>query len=643
MHKSYESAFLGLYSGIFTDIGVNLPSVIGLERDYCCVSRLVATRGLRSLTLDFPAFGKHFDACLDAGRYTPPRIPGFGMKRRLVSHQFLGGLLVRVFDSDGMLKLDYCPDSIFYIRQLAYAAKKPKFDCSETARNAAFKRYQAIEASLRPPSLNWVDGHFDGRSRNNHRIDDGYGIDGQTELFSEHGISDRFADVVHFVADVVASSLGFFNPEDWRPKHGPGAVAGRLPIKGWKYSFPTWSARLESVFPQAQMAVANYGLWLDKGPNFCEDVEVPSMILPVHKTQKAPRLIAKEPVSTMWCQQAVWEYMEHRTARTPIRDVIHFRDQGYNSRAALEASKSGSHWTVDLSDASDRLSLWLVERLFRANTTLLDALRASRSIYCSVPTSDGRELLKLKKFAPQGSASTFPLQTVAFAMLAVASVIYSRGMPLTVKSIRKVSKEVLVFGDDSVIPSDSGRQYVELLTYCGLSVNLSKTYYRGKFRESCGTEAFDGWDVTPAYLTVPIDNEPSPREIIAIVECSNNFYTKGLWHAAIALERAIPQWFRKDLPVVGISSGSFGLQSYSARPHSTKTRWNEDLHKWEFLIRTVKVPYERTHVGGDGHLLQYFTEAPSPEILWTSGVGVRAESRLVTKWVDRSYWDSISQ
>lgn len=639
MHKSYESAFLGLYRGIFKDIAVNLPTVTGLERDSFRVSRLVATRGLRSLTVDFPAFGKHFDACLDAGRFLPSRIPGFGMTKRVTSHQFLGGLLLRVFSSDGVLKTDYCPDSVFFIRQVVYAAKKPKFDCKDAAKHAAFERYQTIEASLRPPTLNWVTGRFDGSTRNDLRIDDRRGITRQAELFPELGIPGSLADAVHFVADVVSSSLGSFEPKDWRYKHGPGAVAGKLPVRNWKYSFPTWSARLESVFPQADLAVANYGLWDDREPDSFQDIEVPSMILPVHKSQKTPRLIAKEPVSTMWCQQAVWDYLEHRTARTPISGVIHFRDQSYNSRAALEASKSGSHWTVDLSDASDRLSLWLVERLFRANTTLLDALRASRSVYCSVPTRGGRELLKLKKFAPQGSASTFPLQTLAFAILAVASVIESRRLPLTVKSIRKVAKEVLVFGDDTVVPVDSGRQYVELLTYCGLSVNLSKTYHLGKFRESCGTEAFDGWDVTPAYLTVPIDNEPTSEEIIATVECCNNFFKKGLWHAAAALEGAIPRWVRKDLPVVGISSGAFGLRSYAMQPDANQYRWNRDLQRDEYRVRIPIGTLRREHVGGIGHLLQYFTEAPNPEIQWSSGVGGRAELRLAIRWVDLSYWN----
>lgn len=634
MHNSYESVFLGLYEGIFKDISVNLPFVSGLERDFDRVSRLVATRGLRSVTVDLPAYGKHFDACLDAGRLIPSNIPGFGCKGGS-SHPFLGGLISRVFARDGVLREDYCPDSIFFLRQVLYAAKKPKFDCKESATYAAFSRYQAVEASLRPPTLDWANGYFDGDRVRDLNINDHGLSTGQAELFFELGITDHLADVVHRVADCVSSSLGWFDPTEWRPKHGPGAVADRLPVKGWKYNFPSWSARLESVFPAADMATVNYLTWLDKdvsGSGFV-DIEVPSVVLPVPKSQKTPRLIAKEPVSTMWCQQAVWNFLENQVAKTPLVESIHFRDQSFNSAAALKASKTRSHWTVDLSDASDRVSLWLVERLFRRNLTLLAALQASRSMYCYVPTRDGYDLLRLKKFAPQGSASTFPLQTIVFTILAVASVLSVRGWEPNVVNIRRASKEVLVFGDDSIVPEDSGRQYVELLTYCGLSVNKSKTYHLGNFRESCGTEAFDGWDVTPAYLTQPMI-KPNPESVTATVECSNNFYLKGLWHTAEAVLRTVPRYILNELPVVRTDVGaSFGLVSHQGFMATPNKRWNPLLHRYEMRTFCPIGQDQRSHVGGSGHLLQYFTETPSAEILWTSGAGGRSRLSLKRRWV----------
>lgn len=633
MHKSYESAFLGLYRGIFTDISVNLPTIAGIARDYDRVVRTVATRGLRSLTVDFPAYGKHFDACLDAGRLTPSNIPNFGWKSG-TGHRFLSGLFSRVFTRDGVLRVDYCPDSVFYIRQVLYAVKKPKFDCPEEATYAAFEKYKAIESQLPLPSLNWGGDGFDGGSLGHLHYDDFGGITPAEQGSIDPSAQQGLFDTVQFVADCVSTSLGYFKPEEWRPKHGPGAVADRLLVDGWKYQFPSWSARLESEFPSADIGIANYNAWFDTHvAGSFEDIEVPSYVLPVPKTQKGPRLIAKESVSTMWCQQIIWSYLESSIRSTPIKASIHFRSQQKNADAALKSSKSGTHWTVDLSDASDRVSLRLVERLFRRNYPLMRALWASRSRHTLLPTkAGGSELLELRKFAPQGSASTFPLQTIIFTIHAVASVIFSRGWPLSTYSIRRAAKEVLVFGDDSVVPEDSGRLYVALLTYSGLSVNLAKTYTRGKFRESCGTEAFDGWDVTPAYLTQPIV-KPTPESIVATLECSNNFFKKGLWHASEAILSTIPRHILKETPVVAMGSGAHGVESYLGSRPTPYVRWNDKLHRNEFRMFVPTGSDPRTHVGGPGHLLQYYTEAPSNDNHWSSGAGSRSRLKLKRRWV----------
>jgi len=82
----------------------------------------------------------------------------------------------------------------------------------------------------------------------------------------------------------------------------------------------------------------------------------------------------------------------------------------------------------------------------------------------------------MKKFAPQGSATTFPVQTIVFSILAIAAVIYSLNQKVTSQTLARAAGQVQVFGDDTLVPSYAGKAYVELLTYCGLSVNYSKTY-----------------------------------------------------------------------------------------------------------------------------------------------------------------------
>jgi len=636
MSKSYESVILGLYTAIFKDISVSLPTVRQLERDENRLLSAVQTRGLRFILIDMPAFSKHFDRCLADGRLTASGIPHFGTLRSSPVPVFLQGLVMRVFEKNGMLTSNPCINSIFMIRQLLNAAKKIEMDCPEKVRESTLNRYIEQERSIRPPSLNWHGGGFDHRPNLVlHSSSHGSGelsLCGHSLLENEPAA--EFLDVVHAIADRVCSSFGSFEPNDYRFKHGPGAVADAIGGK-FKYEFPTWSQQLERVFPYADFGFANFGHWADSTAlsEVASDDVIPSKVLTVRKSQKAPRIIAKEPTANMWCQQAVRDFLERAVADSPIISAISFRDQTNNGRMALEASASETHWTVDLSDASDRLSLWLVERLFRANLTLLNAFQSSRSGYSSVPLKDKDVLISNKKFAPQGSATTFPVQTITFAILAVSSVIYTRGWKVTRANIVRASKEVQVYGDDSLIPADSGRAYVSLLTYCGLTVNYAKTYGTGKFRESCGVEAYDGVDVTPAYIKVPY-TESDPTSVSSVVECSNNFFMKFMWHSAAYLESTLPRWVRNHLAVVGPEVGPFGLNSFSGTniPSVNKTRWNASLQREEYLALSVNTKVTRSQPGGLGHLLQYFTEAPRQDTQWESGVGSRPSSSLRKKW-----------
>lgn len=633
MTKSYECVILGLYSGIFKDIAVSLPTVRGLGRDESRLLSTVQTRGLSFLTIDMPAFGKHFDRCLADGRLTPSNIPAFGCIRSSPIPRFLSGMLMRVFESNGVLMSLPCITSIFLLRQLFSAAKKIKMDCKENVRERTLLRYIEQERSLRSPSLDWHGERLDhGGDHQRYSLADGLLLDEGRPNLSESVISRQFCDIVHEVADRYAGWFGYFNPADWRFKHGPGAVADSVGGK-FKYNFPTWNERLESVFPYADFGFSNYSQWVDalRTGVSATSVAVPSKVITVPKSQKAPRIIAKEPTANMWCQQAIRDFLESGVSRSSLLSAISFRDQSKNAVGALEASHSGDRWTVDLSDASDRLSLWLVERIFRGNRSLLDALHATRSETCSVPLKGGDVLLQMKKFAPQGSATTFPVQSIVFAILAISAVLYSKGMRTGVNNIDWAAEQVQVFGDDTLIPEYAGRAYVELLTYCGLSVNYSKTYGTGKFRESCGVEAYDGVDVTPAYITVPY-TESDPSSVASTVECVNNFYKKGLWHSAAALESTLPFWVRNHLITVGPDVGAFGLFSFCGSQVTTVTRWNSRLQREEYLSLTVNSEVRRVQPGGGGHLLQYFTEDPNQDIHWMSGTDGRPSSKLRKRW-----------
>jgi hypothetical protein len=238
----------------------------------------------------------------------------------------------------------------------------------------------------------------------------------------------------------------------------------------------------------------------------------------------------------------------------------------------------------------------------------------------------------MKKFAPQGSATTFPLQTIVYAILAISSVIYAKKQQVTARTLREASREVRIFGDDSIVPDYAGRQYIQILEYCGFSVNTKKTFSTGLFRESCGTEAYDGADVTPAYITYPYE-ESEPSSVGSTVECANNFFKKGLWHASEALISTLPFWQRKLLRTVGPDDGAFGLTSFVGSKSTGITRYNENLQRYEDLALCITSTVTRCQPGGTGHLLQYFTEKPTHDIPnWMSGVDGRPVLRVAKRW-----------
>jgi hypothetical protein len=228
-----------------------------------------------------------------------------------------------------------------------------------------------------------------------------------------------------------------------------------------------------------------------------------------------------------------------------------------------------------------------------------------------------------------GSACTFPVETILFLGIALSALLFVRGLKPTQKNFIALAGEVRVFGDDVIIPEDAGTTFIELLEHFAFKVNQNKTHATGYFRESCGLEAYKGVDVTPAYI-LQFPEGPRPESIAGMVATTNNFFWKGWWHAAVYLQSTIPY----QIGVVEPDSGAFGYESPTARYLRPPVRWNKYLHHWESKRTTLKVRSPRNSVEGYGPLLQYFTENPSPDSPWKSGVGSRPRIKIRREWVE---------
>lgn len=440
----------------------------------------------------------------------------------------------------------------------------------------------------------------------------------------------RLLATLDFVSGVVTATLGPYDPSIWRFRHGPGAVSEyRGPAN--KYCWTNWADTLESEYPIADYGFHSFSSWADRvhTRTVPSSKELCSRMVCVPKTYSKPRLIAAEPSANQWCQQNMWHYFCNRTQDTWIGRFIRFRDQSRNQDLCTIGSRDGTLATVDLSAASDRVTCHIVGQMFRKNPRLLNCLRASRTqrveqtVTKRVPSE-----IRLRKFSTMGNACTFPVESLIFLSIAISCVLTKRGLRCTMGNIKALSREVAVFGDDLIIPVDCRELLVEALEVLDFKVNVAKSYWTGRFRESCGIDAFRGHDVTPAYWRT--FNDGKPESLASTVETRNNFYKKSLYTAADRLASTI----RKDIPYVHTGSGAFGLKSATSLDYSGfKTRWNPALQRTEVFVATLIARQEKTAIEDDSALLQYFTEDPEPFTKWSSGIPQRPLVKIRQRWV----------
>lgn len=634
--KSHERVLLRLYACIVTDIARSSPrDAISLKRDLSRLQALVETRGSKVLTIDLVSAGKHFDRCLANETLTPFSIPGFRVRKGGPIPSLFSGMILRVFNDDGSLKSNVDIDAIRSLRQLFYAAKKIRMECDDRATRTVVREFFDIESSLRSPTLPWDTDALDlGTHFDRHLADQGRDQDlDQRSLpgldYSESVryplIDSRLLDLIQRVADMVSVQIGTLPFYSLQPKHGPGAVSD--PSDEGKYSFPHWPMKLELTFPSALYAFANEGLVGDATAPGLSPHEPPSKLIAVPKTQKAPRLIASEPTAHQWMQQAVARWLRKEFSRTSIGRVVSFRDQTRSQKFATAASLTGLGATIDLSSASDRLSLWCVERMFRSNHDLIYALHATRTRWVSnnIDKKLPRHLV-LKKFAPMGSALTFPVQSIIYAIVAVATTLYNRLGPLEGAGFNElaplcenVSQDIVVFGDDICCHRDDAPSVSKVLSYLGLKVNTEKSFWTGRFRESCGVDAYAGVDVTPTYF---LGNavESNPESIVSAVDGSNNFHKGGYWVTADWMASEVPEHLRKKISVVGpADSGEFGFFSFAPQDRPQFETWDNDLQRWRRTSLHIEVKVDRMKPDSIANLLQYFTEEPPLDQKWSAG------------------------
>lgn len=683
--KSLSNRLLAIAAGVLADASLAYPNDrLGFTKDLVRLTRLVETRGLGVFTLDLPLLDGYLLDGLEYGRLTSKNASMRSKKCRVP--KMFSGLYLRVFDNFGCLRDDADVNSIAFLRQLYCLGKKVELKCSDKRELKALQEYINVETSIREPNLDWASDSLSHNGCSNvlHLRDC---LDDDIPLLSEDGENrdniNRLLDGCQRICDILSREIGSYYPDavldgntdngsQLGLKHGPGAVAEYIP-GGNKYDFQNWPTKLARLYP-----FDSYGrMPLDEKDKCPTSQEVPSRLLLVPKTAKGPRIIAAEPSANMYCQMLLKDFLDKRIDKTVLSLFINLRDQSLSGDMVKRASLDRKQATIDLSSASDRLSLWLLERVFRKNDTLLEAINASRTRVTTLPSKYfGNKSIELKKFASQGTAITFPVQTVVFLAIALSCSLQRNEPELllhgkdsdVLKLIRSKRNQVRVYGDDIILPTHGYVKITQLMHTLGLKVNTEKSFFRGHFRESCGSDFFKGYDVTPVKPKRVISDNPASR--IAVLDSSNNLFYRGYWRASEQLRNRRDSDSYESFGIKGLHAGTQGYGSFSAqtalerfdwnsiKPKSlemktqfsdlvndlglTNYRWNSDLSRVECklgrVISSVRTtPYPNAH---DGLLERSLRPPTNPDKLVLNqasfgdvGVTSKPTHRNVRGWV----------
>lgn len=546
---------------------------VSTSRDNQTVTARVEHEGLSFLTITLPDFGKDFEKSLDSGQICDDQFPGFARTGGLP--RFLGGFLRNVFDyKSGLLLDDPCKDSIFSIRQLTLLMGKIALPCSDARVERALLKYIECEQEVR-----------------------------QGDRTLDPNLLEEFGQVsLVLFGDVFAQvDLAAYQGE-LVPKHGPGATADKLRGNS-KFDQTEWTTRLEEHFPYGEYSIPSWRFsYLLEPVNFLEPgAERPVKVITVPKTLKTPRIIAVEPTCMQYTQQALMEKLVRGLERDSlVSPMIGFGQQEPNRRMAELGSRSGSLATLDLSEASDRVSNQHVRRMVRHFPHLHGALDACRSRKADVP---GHGVIRLAKFASMGSAVCFPVEAMVFLTIAVMGIMRHRSLRHA-RDIRSLHGQVRVYGDDIIIPTDCVDSVIDLLEAFSLKVNVSKSLWTGKFRESCGAEFYDGRDIsiTRVRQTFPSSRKETTK-VIATVSLRNRLYEAGLWRSAFWIDTWMEPLLGGNYPYVMPDSPVLGRVSFCG--YDTQ-RLDPFTHTPQVKGYVVKAQPPASKVSGEGALLKWF-------------------------------------
>jgi hypothetical protein len=536
-----------------------------------------AREGISFLTKALPLLGKSFNKALsgevplDSTGWAKAR-PGSKLPK------FMGELFQCIFSHEGWVLPTPCVDCIKHVNQILFVFYKLELPYRPDDEANVVSQFVKTESDI--SSFNELF----------NRIADQLDND-RTALKDIYPVEAR--SVIRKARIRLSRVFSNFDPLDIRPRHGPGAVSTGERLWG-KYHWSRINKRIDSIYPFDAYFCASLGHICDsyKAFNRLVEVEPSAKVILVPKDSRGPRLISCEPLEFQWIQQGLGDAIVRRVESHPLtRYNIHFTDQSPNQIAALFGSRNGRYATLDLKEASDRVTVGLVRLLFPAH--VLRALLSSRSQSTKLP--DGT-VLPLDKFAPMGSALCFPI--MALSIWAILS---------SCEADANARKSILVYGDDVVVETAKAAHATKWLEAFGLRINQAKSCTSGFFRESCGMDAYKGVCITPVRIRTCWAYRPSPNVYTSYIAYANSFYKQHFYKTYDLIVQRLLDIYQ-EIPEFDGYHTYPSLMEVPEYNRPKRTRSNLSLQRLETRVWDLEVKPLNKQIDGWSMLLRYFAE-----------------------------------
>lgn len=231
---------------------------------------------------------------------------------------------------------------------------------------------------------------------------------------------------VFYVSGILRTWLGYIEPEEvaegMRYSSGSSVMMPERSTSGYaKHNLGAISASSLEVYKEYMGLLRdfdkpNFATALLRERRFGFHVDVPSNVTTVPKTNQIDRVIAVEPTANGFLQQGVKHCLEKRLLKVGIDlSMQPFLNQALARRGSLGHGLA----TIDLSNASDSISLRLLEKILPPDWFEYVSFVSNPSMRI-----DGATFTSENVPLTMGNAITFPLQTLIF--LAICYEVYRR-------------------------------------------------------------------------------------------------------------------------------------------------------------------------------------------------------------------------